>query len=76
MSGRIRSQEGEFGSLNAYCNIVTEQKFGELVENFDERLRAFDKIYFYYNPERFHPLYKRLFKETGASRIGLSRSPI
>lgn len=46
-------------------NRVTESKFRELVANFDERLQAFDGIYFYYNPGRFHPVYKRLLKETG-----------
>lgn len=46
-------------------NRVTEPKFWELVENFDERLQGFDDIYFYYNPGRFHPVYKRLLKEAG-----------
>lgn len=44
---------------------VTEPKFWELVENFDERLQGFDDIYFYYNPGRFHPVYRRLLKEAG-----------
>lgn len=43
-------------------NKVTEQEFDELVRNFDESLRQFDKIYFYYNPGRFHKLYKRLLE--------------
>lgn len=46
-------------------NLVTCRKFRQLVENFDERLQAFDEIYFYYNPGRFHGLYKKLLKETG-----------
>ena len=43
---------------------VTEPRFRELVKNLDERLQDFDEIYFYYNPGRFHPLYKRLLRET------------
>ena len=45
-------------------NRVREPKFQELVKNFDERLQSCDEIYFYYNPGRFHPLYKRLLKDT------------
>ncbi|MGD9534630.1 MAG: hypothetical protein AB7V56_12800 [Candidatus Nitrosocosmicus sp.] len=41
-------------------NKVTEKEFDELVRNFDRSLRQFDKIYFYYNPGRFHKLYKWL----------------
>ena len=44
-------------------NRVMEPKFWELVGNFDERLQRFDEIYFYYNPGRFHPVYKRLLEE-------------
>ena len=29
---------------------VTEKEFDELIWNFDESLRQFDKIYFYHNP--------------------------
>jgi len=45
-------------------NRVTEERFLRLVDNFDERLAGFDVIYFYHNPGRFHPLYKRLLDET------------
>ncbi len=41
-------------------NKVTEQKFQELVKDFDEKLQRYDEIWFYYNPGRFHPVYKRL----------------
>jgi len=34
------------------------------VKNFDEKLQSYDEIYFYYNPGRFHKLYRRLLKET------------
>jgi len=45
-------------------NRVTDLKFRELVKDFDERLGKWDEIYFYYNPGRVHPLYRRLLKET------------
>jgi len=45
-------------------NRVTNSKFHELVKNFDEKLQSYDEIYFYYNPGRFHKLYRRLLKET------------
>ena len=43
---------------------VTEQEFKNLLNDFDQKLRHFDEIWFYYNPSRFHPLYKRLLQET------------
>jgi hypothetical protein len=53
-------------------NKVTEKEFDELVRNFDQSLRQFDKIYFYYNPGRFHKLYKRLLETSELkSKIGL-----
>ena len=39
---------------------VSETRFRALVANFDERPQPFKEIYFYYNPGRFHPLYKSL----------------
>ena len=44
-------------------NTVSEQEFNRLVRNFEEKLRKYDEIYFYHNPGRFHPLYRRLLKE-------------
>jgi len=45
-------------------NKVTEQKFKELLNDFDRKLQNYDEIWFYYNPGRFHPLYERLLQET------------
>ncbi len=45
-------------------NLVTEERFRKLVRDFDQELASYDEIYFYYNPGRFHPLYKRLLRET------------
>jgi hypothetical protein len=41
---------------------VTEEEFQDLVIEFNKSLRQFDEIYFYYNPGRFHRLYKRLLE--------------
>jgi len=43
-------------------DTVTEEEFRQLLKNFQERLSDYDEIHFYYNPGRFHPLYKRLTK--------------
>jgi hypothetical protein len=43
---------------------VTEQEFNDLVKDFDQKLKIYNEIWFYYNPGRFHRLYKRLLKET------------
>lgn len=45
-------------------DTVTEQEFSELVNDFDQKLLKFDEIWFYHNPGRFHPLYKRLLQKT------------
>jgi hypothetical protein len=46
-------------------NNVTESEFKALLENFDNRLKEFDEIYFYRpSPVYFHSLYKRLLDET------------
>ena len=45
-------------------NKVTEQEFENLINNFDQKLQKYDEIWFYYNPGRFHPLYKRLLQRT------------
>jgi len=43
---------------------VTETELRELVRDFDEKLGQYDEIWFYHNPGRFHPLYKRLLSQT------------
>jgi hypothetical protein len=43
---------------------VTEDEFGELINQFDRSLAQFDEIYFYYNPGRFHNLYRRLLRSS------------
>ena len=45
-------------------NDVTKEEFRKLVEDFDYELSRFEEIWFYYNPGRFHRLYKRLLRTT------------
>ncbi len=46
---------------------VTEEEFERLVRDFDQKLRAYDEIYFYYERESFHELYRRLLARTALS---------
>jgi len=45
-------------------DTVTEQEFHNLLDDFDQKLRGYDDIWFYYNPGHFHPLYRCLLQET------------
>lgn len=42
---------------------VTYEEFAILVENFARRLSAYDEVWFYHNPGRFHSLYRRLLEK-------------
>jgi hypothetical protein len=44
-------------------DTVTEEEFKNLLRDFEAKLGGVDEIYFYYNPGRFHPLYRRLLSE-------------
>jgi hypothetical protein len=51
-------------------NTVTAVQFSNLLLDFNEKLISFSEICFYYNPGRFHPLYKHLLDESSrADRI-------
>lgn len=43
---------------------VTEDEFRKLLSDFDEKLKDYGEIWFYHNPGRFHPLYKKLLAQT------------
>jgi len=45
-------------------NKVEKEDFKFLLNNFDQRLSRFDEIWFYYNPGRFHQLYKKILNQT------------
>jgi len=53
-------------------NTVTEIEYASLRNNFEIALSCYEEIVFYYNPGRFHPLYRRLLKENSLTgRIDL-----
>ena len=41
-------------------DTVTRKEFDKLVEDFENKLKDYDEIYFYHNPGRFHRLYQKL----------------
>ncbi|MGD0318949.1 MAG: hypothetical protein ABSB56_04575 [Nitrososphaerales archaeon] len=43
---------------------VTPNEFRVLMNNFESELSSFEEIWFYYNPRRFHRLYRELLKST------------
>jgi hypothetical protein len=42
---------------------VIEFEYQGLLKNFVAKLSKYDEIWFYHNPGRFHPLYKRLVQD-------------
>ncbi|MFZ0914019.1 MAG: hypothetical protein WBQ76_01365 [Candidatus Korobacteraceae bacterium] len=53
-------------------STVTESEFSALLRDFDAKLSTYSEIYFYCNPGRFHPLYRRLLQESALkARIAL-----
>ena len=55
---------------NKHPSKVTPEDFKILVNNFVQRVSRYGEIWFYYNPGRFHPLYRELIKEV--SKKGLN----
>lgn len=51
---------------------VTTEEFINLVEDFERKLQDYDEVWFYYNPGRFHKVYRRLI-ETVNSRQNLKQ---
>jgi hypothetical protein len=45
-------------------NTVTADEFKTLMKDFDCALGQFTQIFFYYNPGRFHPLYRKLLEKS------------
>ncbi|MHA1723809.1 MAG: hypothetical protein ACTSXH_03075 [Promethearchaeota archaeon] len=56
--------EEKYCYYDKHPNKVTEKEYNYLLENFTKKLQQYDEIWFYYNPGRFHSLYKRLLQET------------
>ena len=45
-------------------NKVSKEEFKYLLNNFNKRLSEYEEIWFYYNPGRFHQLYKKIISQT------------
>lgn len=45
-------------------NKVSNEEFKKLLEEFDKSLGSYKEIFFYYNPGRFHKLYKKLISKS------------
>jgi len=45
-------------------DTVTNEEYKKLLNSLDSKLKIFDTICFYYNPARFHRLYKKLLEDT------------
>ncbi len=45
-------------------DTIDEAKFQSLLKDFNAKLSKFNEIYFYYNPGRFHRVYRRLLSDT------------
>ena len=43
---------------------VSEEEYELLLKDFDQKLKSYDEIWFYYNPRYCHSLYKRLLNGT------------
>jgi hypothetical protein len=54
----------EHGWYDKHPDTVTEDKFHELVRDFNEKLRGYDEIWFYYELPYYHPFYDRLLRAT------------
>jgi hypothetical protein len=50
---------------------VKESEYQVLFHNFAEKIWIYNEIWFYYNPGRFHPLYKRLLKDAKIKGMGI-----
>ena len=45
-------------------DTVTDEEFKKHLSDFNKKLADFDEIWFYYNPGRFHKLYRKLLAKT------------
>ena len=45
-------------------DCITDFEFDVLLRDFETKLRGYDEVWFYHNPGRFNPLYKRLIQRT------------
>jgi hypothetical protein len=45
-------------------DTISKEEFNNLVIDFDRKLKIYDEIWFFYNPGRFHKLYRQLLSKT------------
>ena len=45
-------------------STLTEEEFGYLLTDFDEKLKGYRHIRFYHNPGRFHRHYRKILQKT------------
>ncbi len=45
-------------------DTVTDQEFGEILNDFDQKLKNYDEIWFYFNSECFHSFYQEILRRT------------
>ena len=43
---------------------ITNEEFNNLLKEFDKSLKSYEEIFFYYNPGRFHRLYRRIISKS------------
>jgi hypothetical protein len=53
-------------------NCVTDLEFEDLLRDFETKLGAYHEVAFYYNPGRFHPLYRKLIHRTSLKIEGIT----
>lgn len=60
------------GWYEKHPNSITDKELDSLVIDFNRKLKNYNEIWFYYNPGRFHKLYRKLLtKNDLMSRIKL-----
>ena len=43
-------------------DTVNESEFRKLLKDVNRQLRRYETVFFYYNPRRFHPFYRKLLR--------------
>ena len=63
--------------LGPVLDIAPElgSEFEDLLQDFETKLRGYDQVWFYHNPGRFHPLYKRLIQRASLKTTKFTHLP-
>jgi hypothetical protein len=54
----------EHGWYEKDPDTITDQEFANLVSDFNQKLQHYDEVWFFYDPDRFHPIYEKLLQQT------------